>query len=215
MSVILNTSRQRRRVVVMLVGLLMVGFFALPARAQNPVEQEIRALLQKRDREIKQAVKPLVDNPKTATQAQRDRAASLINDQIDFEEMGRQALGKYWADLTEEQRAEFVDVFSTIVRSQSLADLNVYNAQVAYDEVKVDGDKAYVKTTASIEDKKLMVEYMLSSKDGVWWLYDIILDEVGTVEGYAISFQSYIRKRGFDKFMASLYKKRDKIQASS
>ena len=212
MSAILNTPIHRRTAVILLAGLFVMGLFIPPAQAQSP-EQEIRAMMQKRDREIKQAVKPLVD--KTATDEQRSHAASLINDQIDFEEMGRQALGKYWADLTETQRTEFVDVFGTIVRSQSLADLNVYKAQVAYDQIKVDGSKAYVKTTASLSDKKLMVEYLLRLKDGGWWLYDIILDEVGTVEGYAISFQSYIRKRGFDKFMSSLYKKRDKIQASS
>ena len=172
-------------------------------------------MMQQRDQEIKQAVKPLIDNPKTATDAQRARAASLINDQIDFEEIGRQALGPYWADLTEAQRTEFIDVFSTIVRSQSLADLTAYNAAVAYEEIRVDGDKAYVKTTASIEDKKITVEYLLAIKEGDWWLYDIILDKVGTIDGYATSFQTAIRKRGFDKFMELLYKRRDKIQSSS
>ncbi len=214
MTLMLNTPPLRRSVFVLLTGLFVIGLFAIPAQAQSQ-EQQIRAMMQKRDREIKQAIKPLIDNPKTATEQQRQHAASLINDQIDFEEMGRQALGKYWADLTQAQRADFVDVFGTIVRAQSLGDLNAYNADVTYDQIKVDGDKAYVKTTASIEDKKLTVGYMLWRKDGLWWLYDIILDGVGTVEGYAISFQSFIRKRGFDKFMNSLYKKRDKIQASS
>lgn len=210
----LNMQIHRRTVGALLAVLFVMGLFALPAQAQSS-EQQVRALLEKRDREIKQAIKPLIDNPDGATEAQRNRAASLINDQIDFKEMGRLALGKYWADLTDEQRTEFVDVFSTIVRSQSLADLAAYNAEVAYDEININGDKAHVKTTAQIEDKKLKVEYLMGLKDGVWWLYDIILDEVGTVDGYAISFQSYIRKRGFDKFMASLYKKRDKIQTRS
>ena len=214
MSAILNTLIHRRTASILLAGLFVMGLFVSPAQAQSP-EQEVRTMLEKRDREIKQAIKPLIDNPDSATQAQRDHAASLINDQIDFEEMGRLALGKYWADLTDEQRTEFVDVFGTIVRSQSLADLSAYNAAVAYDEVNVNGDKAHVKTTAAIDDKKLKVEYLMGSKDGVWWLYDIILDEVGTVDGYAVSFQSYIRKRGFDKFMTSLYKKRDKIKPGS
>ena len=214
MSAILNTQIPRRTVSILLAGLFVMGLFILPAQAQSP-EQQVRTMLEKRDREIKQAVKPLIDNPDGATQAQRDHASSLINDQIDFEEMGRLALGKYWADLTDKQRTDFVDVFSTIVRSQSLADLTAYNATVAYDEINVNGDKAHVKTTARIEDKKLKVEYLMGLKDGAWWLYDIILDEVGTVDGYAVSFQSYIRKRGFDKFMASLHKKRDKIQTRS
>ena len=214
MSAILNTLIHRRTVSLLLLGLFVMGLLVPPVQAQSP-EQQVRTMLEKRDREIKQAVKPLIDNPDGATQAERNHAASLINDQIDFGEMGRLALGKYWADLTGEQRTEFVDVFGTIVRSQSLADLSAYNATVAYDEINVNGDKAHVKTTAAIDDKKLKVEYLMNAKDGVWWLYDIILDDVGTVDGYAVSFQSYIRKRGFDKFMASLYKKQDKIKTGS
>lgn len=210
----LNTQNQHRPLLLLLTGLLLLGLMAPPVLAQSP-KDTIRAMMEKRDREIKQAIKPLVENPETATDEQRTQAASLINDQIDFEEMGRQALGKYWADLTEEQRTEFINVFSTIVRSQSLADLNAYNATVVYEQILVDGDKAHVKTTASIEDKKLPVEYKLGAKTGTWWLYDIILDGVGTIDGYATSFQTAIRKRGFDTFMELLYKRRDKIKANS
>ena len=210
----LNTAILRRTASFLLASLFVLGLFVVPARAQS-AEQDIRAMLEKRDRDIKQAVKPLIDNPKTATEAQREKAASLINDQIDFEEMGRQALGKYWADLTEAQRTDFVDVFGEIVRSQSLTDLDVYNARVTYEEISVDGDKAYVKTAITYQDRETTVEYILRSKENAWGLTDIILDAVSTVEGYARSFQAAIRKRGFDGLMKSLYKKRDKIQASS
>jgi len=210
----LNTALLRRTASFVLTSLFVLGLFVVPARAQS-AEQDIRAMLEKRDRDIKQAIKPLIDNPKAAMDAQREKAASLINDQIDFEEMGRQALGKYWVDLTEAQRTDFVDVFAEIIRSQSLGDLDVYNATVIYEEISVNGDKAYVKTAITYQDKQTTVEYLLRSKHNGWWLSDIILDTVSTVEGYARSFQTAIRKRGFDGLMKSLYKKRDKIQASS
>ena len=161
----LNTAMLRRTASFLLIGLFVLGLFVAPAQAQS-AEQDIRTMLEKRDRDIKQAVKPLIDTPKTATDAQREKAASLINDQIDFEEMGRQALGKYWADLTEAQRTEFVDVFAEIVRSQSLADLNIYNASVVYGEIRVDGDQAYVKTATTYQDKQTTVEYLLGLTDG-------------------------------------------------
>ena len=210
----LNMSMLRPTVLFLLAGLLLVGLVAAPAVAQNP-EQKIRAMMQERDRDIKQAVKPLIANPKGATEAQRQRAASLINDQIDFEEMGRRALGKYWADLTPAQRTEFVEVFGAIVRAQSLADLDIYNASVTYDVVKVIEDSAYVRTAASFKGKQAKVEYYLGLEEGTWWLYDIVLDEVSTVEGYAKSFQTAIRKRGFDGLMKSLNKKYAAIQQRS
>ena len=171
------------------------------ARAQDAA-LEIRAFMEERDRDIKEAVRSIDQNP-----VQREQARALINDRIDFEEMGRLALGKYYNDLTEDQRADFVETFGGIVRAQSLSDLSVYNAVVTFDSVGVTGSRAYVLTQARMENTRLKVEYLLHRKDSQWWLYDIIIDDVGTVEGYAISFQSYIRKRGFAQFMASLHKR--------
>lgn len=200
----------------LLAGLFVLG--AIPVQAQDgsngpTSKQELRAFLEKRDREIKQAIKPLING--TATAEQRQRAEDLINDPIDFEEMGRRAVGPFWKDLTQEQRTAFIDLFETIVRSQSLADLDVYNSTVTYDEVSVAGDSAYVKTRTTYKDKQATVEYLLGWHDATWWLYDIILDEVSTVEGYARSFQSVIRKKGFDALMNSLEKKRQKLEARS
>ena len=164
--------------------------------------------MEQRDADIKDAIRRMDDDP-----AQRDRATALINDRIDFREMGRLALGKYYVDLSEPQQDDFVETFSAIVRAQSLSDLTVYNAGVTYDFIGVTGDNAYVRTRARIEGASIKVEYLLRRLGQEWWLYDIILDDVGTIEGYAISFQSYLRKRGFERFMASLHKRRDKIAA--
>ena len=43
---------------------------------------------------------------------------------------------------------------------------------------------------------------------------DIILDEVSTVKGYARSFQSVIRKKGFDDLMERLENRLEKEKAA-
>ena len=189
---------------------LLTALLCMPAavQAQNMAE-EVRTFMESRDREIKEAIRDIDEN-----EAQHDRAIALINDGIDFEEMGRLALGRYDEDLSDDQRKDFVETFAAIVRAQSLADLSVYNAIVTYDAVSVTGNKAYVRTWAKLDDTALEVEYLLHRKGEAWWLYDIIIDGVGTVQGYATSFQTYIRKRGFDQFMAGLHKRLARQAAS-
>lgn len=210
----LNTTMPYRFVAVLAATLTIVSFVARPAQAQD-AKQEIRTLLEQRDHDLKQAIKPLVANPKAATEVQKEKVQNLINGLINFEEMGRQALGPFWKDLTTAQRNEFVRVFGGIVRSQSLADLDVYNSKVAYEEIKVVGDSAYVRTTTTYEGKPAKVEYYLGKADGTWAAHNIVLNDVGTVEGYARSFQAVIRKRGFDALMKSLYKKLEQVQEAS
>ena len=199
-----STIRARQIAVV-----LLLGCFATGAAAQD-AESEVRSFLEQRDRDIKAAIAKLESDP-----SQEEHVRSLVNDGIDFREMGRLALGDFDAELTEEQRTKYVDTFGSIVRAQSLSDLTVYNARVTFGKVVVKGNKAHVYTRAEVDGKQLPVEYLLHTQDGAWWLYDIILDGVGTVEGYAVSFQSVIRKRGFDRLMASLEKKRARLEAPS
>lgn len=210
----LHTTFIHRCTAALVAGLFALGLFALPVLAQTSAEQAIRTMLEQRDRELKQAVEPLIDNPKGATAAQRQRVEDLINGVIHFEEMARQALGPFWSDLTPAQRTEFVDVFGQIVRAQSLGDLEVYNSTVTYETIDVVGDSAYVSTTTVYQDKPVKVEYYLGEHDGDWYVHNMVLDDVGTVEGYAKSFQAVIRKKGFDALMTSLNKKLEKIQGA-
>jgi phospholipid transport system substrate-binding protein len=61
----------------------------------------------------------------------------------------------------------------------------------------------------------MKVEYALGLRDAEWRVDDIILDGVSTTEGYARSFQTYMRKRGFDALMTNLQKRLDKMNAAS
>lgn len=188
-----------------LLGLLLAGIVAVPAAQTASAQDEsasVRALLQERDREIKAVLAEVSD-----TAAERDRLKDVINAGIDFRAMGRTALGPFWSEITPDQRDEFINVFSAIVRNQSLSNLNVYNTKVTYKDVTVEGDSAYALTSTVYKDVPTDVAYVLGRDEDEWRVHDIIIDDVSTADGYARSFQTVIRKRGFDTLMQSLNKK--------
>jgi phospholipid transport system substrate-binding protein len=213
------------------VSLLLLLFAALlstphPAAAQSP-SAEIRQMLEQRDQQIKRILQGDTEN---FSPAQREELKTLINGLIDFRAMGQQALGPFWSDLSTEQRDEFVDVFRTIVRAQSMGDLEVYNSEVTYDQIDVSGDSAFVRTVTIYEGQRTPVEYVLKRADGAassgasdagtgvdtdWRATDIIVDGVSTAESYARSFRSVVRKRGFETLMESLRKKEQEVTAAS
>jgi phospholipid transport system substrate-binding protein len=210
-------ARGLRRAGVALALLFVAAATAVAPRAAHAqdAEAQIRQMLDERDREIKAILDGGTDD---LGADERERLKTLINGMVDFRAMGRQALGPFWSDLTETQQDEFVDVFRTIVRAQSLSDLEVYNSAVTYDAIAVEGDSAFVRTTTTYEGTQTPVEYDLERLDAPaedadfnWVAEDIIVDGVSTAESYARSFQSVMRKRGFDTLMKSLRKKRDKV----
>lgn len=213
LSPMLNKGMMNRSLVGAIALLLLIGGLAVPALAHAQEEaqdeaQEIRAMLEERDREIKD----ILGDRDSFTQAQRDELMDLVNGVINFRDMGRQALGPAWRDLSDAQRDQFVDVFSDIVRLQSLSDLEVYNSDVSYEEITVDGDSAYVNTNTIYQGTPTQVEYYMGKHDGEWFVHDIVLDEVSTVGGYERSFRRIINRRGFDALMDSLESRRERAR---
>jgi phospholipid transport system substrate-binding protein len=198
---------------ILLGAVLMAGLSLLaasPTWAQGQAtQQEIRTMLENRDQQIKEILRGTDDY----TTEQREELKTLINGVIDFRAMGQVALGPFWEDLSEAEQGEFIDVFRDIVRAQSLSDLEVYNSRVTFDEITVEGDSAYVRTTTEYQGTKTPVEYILELEADEWLAEDIVVDGVSTAEGYARSFQTVVRKRGFDALMTSLKKKREQVQS--
>ena len=212
LSVILNivhhlyTSRPGVRQLSALFLILVATSILIPGvRAQSTSDSEndatvIRTMLEDRD----QAIKSILGSSEDISDDQRERLRGLINDVIDFSAMGEGALGRHWSKITVEQQTNFVDVFAQIVRIQSLADIDVYRSSVVYDDVIVESNDAHVQTTTTYKSVPTPVEYKLHRTPSGWKATDIVLDGVSTVKGYSRSFQSVIRKKGFDDLMLRL-----------
>ena len=193
------------------IAVLCLLLASVPAAAQSP-QAEVRTLLQNRDAEIKRL---LGTSDAQVTGERREQLRTMINGIIDFRAMSRGALGAHWDGLSDAQRTDFTSVFSGIIRGQSLRNLKPYRAAVAIESVDVSGTEARAVTTSTVDDVAMTVSYDLSHATGEWRIVDVIVDDVSTVEGYARSFQSVVRKRGFDSLMGSLRKKLAEVEAES
>lgn len=197
-------------------GLVFTFFFVLvsissTALAQNSAADDIQQMLLERDREIKE----ILGDDDDLTDEEREKLQKVVNDNIDFRYMGRQALGPHWEKLSDEEQNRFLDIFTQIVREQSLSNIKIYRADVTYEEISVKDHTAHVETITVHGNTKTPVAYNLVQEEGDWKVVDIIIDGVGTVDSYARSFQTVIRKRGFDALMKSLEKKLADMQSNA
>lgn len=195
--------------ILLLMALLASSGGMSAAHAQADSETDIREMLEGRDQQIK----GILAGSSDYTAEQRQELKTLINGVLDFRSMAQTALGPFWDDRTEAERDSFIAVFRDIVRAQSLSDLDVYNSTVTYETIDVSGDSAFVRTMTTYNDARTPVEYVLHRADSTWKAEDIIVDDVSTAEGYARSFQTVVRRHGFDALLQSLERKREAIAA--
>ncbi|WP_445664853.1 MlaC/ttg2D family ABC transporter substrate-binding protein [Fodinibius sp. AD559] len=166
----------------------------------------VRNLLEERDDEIKDLLGP---KGTEYTQEQRDRLKDIINGIIDYRAMAQQALQATYDTLSEERRDEFVDLFSTIIRDQSLNKLDIYRAEVKYEQINVEDSSATVKTLAQLEKVRTPVSYEMKydGQSDQWVVTDMIIDDVSTAGSYQRQFQNVIRKKGYDSLLETLRKR--------
>lgn len=183
------------------IGALLITLFIAGSAFAQDGEQEIRQMLNERDTEIKELLGP---EGSSYTQEQRNELKEIINGVIDFRSMAAFALDVTYDELPEDRRERFVDLFATIVRDQSLNRLEIYRADVEYEEVEVNGNQASVQTVAQLENVRTPVGYEMEKRDGEWVITDFSIDGVSTAESYNRQFQNIIRQRGFDALFDSL-----------
>ena len=184
--------------------LLITLFGAVSALQAQSADTEIKNLLEQRDKEVKTLLGP---KGSEYSDEQRAELKEIINGIIDFESMAKYALENTYDTLSVEIQNEFVELFATIVRDQSLNKLDIYRADVTYNSIDVNGNEALVKTYAELDDIRTPVDYTMVKENNEWVITDLILDEVSTAESYNRQFQRIIEKKGFDSLLSTLRKR--------
>ena len=172
-------------------------------QAQTP-KQEIEKMLEQRDLEIKTLLGP---KDSEYTDAQRDKLKDIVNGIIDFRAMAKFALEATYDTIEVKEREEFVELFATIVRDQSLNKLDIYRAKVTYKDIIVKDDNADVSTYAELDDVRTPVNYSMALEGKEWVITDMIIDDVSTAEAYNRQFQRIISRKGFASLLESLRKR--------
>jgi phospholipid transport system substrate-binding protein len=169
---------------------------------------DARNMLKSRDAEIKELIGP---KGMEFTDEQMETLKDIINNVIDYAAMAEYALGDTWNTLSADQRKEFVDIFATIVRDQSLNSLDIYRADVAYDTFEVKEGKVIARTIATLDNVRTPVIYEMVKKNGKWMVEDMSVDNVSTAESYKRSFQNIIRRRGYDALLDNLKRRAGQV----
>lgn len=194
----------------LLIGLVILVGVGIPCIPEHPVaagrdaREEILSLLKSRDSSIKGV---LGNGEGPYSEAQKKELKVLINEIMDFMEMSKVALSRYWDSLDDVQKTEFVTTFSEVVKRSSVKKLDIFHAVIEYQDVRVEGERAFVNTAATYKRTRTNVAYNLLKKNDKWLITDFSIDEVSTADSYRRSFQRIMRKHGFPGLMERLKKK--------
>jgi phospholipid transport system substrate-binding protein len=168
-------------------------------------------------RQLVVRVLSLVNDKSMAQSEKAKRLRELGSANFDFKEMSRSAMGRSWRSLSADQRQRFIPVFTSFLEDAYLNKIQNYSGQqIQITTAHVTG-KEYAEASGRIVQKgsePIGLGFSLRREGNAWKIYDISIDNVGTLDSYRTEFQQIMHDKGFDEIMAQI-ERRDRELAST
>lgn len=143
----------------------------------------------------------------------RDAIRSAAEPVFDWREMASRSLARHWQSRSEEERAEFVQVFTDFVNRAYITQLERYSGEsIRYISERIDGDLGAVSTQfVTRQGREIPIDYRAISRDGRWRVYDVSVQGVSLVNNYRSQFDRVIRDSSYSELVQRI---KDKDVAS-
>lgn len=143
--------------------------------------------------------------------ARRAILRKTINDQFNYRQMVMRSLAKNWDVRSAEEQQLFIALFKSLLENSYANKLESFsNEKINYLDEVVKGEYALVKTEVVRKATTVAVDYKLVRENGVWQVYDFVIEGVSMVRNYRAQFTKIIHKHSYEVLVQKLT---DKINA--
>ena len=193
----------------MIGGLVMLSSFAVAAVSdpqQMVRETGDRVLAEVTARKAELEARPELIYP---------LVESTVLPHFDFREMSQSALGRFWRDASEDQKAGITREFrELLVRTYASALLGYSGQQIEYLPAQFPADATNVMIPTRITSAgapPVPINYRLKLEDSRWMVYDVVIDGVSLITNYRSQFAAVVRRNGIDGLIATLADKNRQV----
>lgn len=192
-------------VILVLSPLLFHG--AALAATPDPTEQ-LKPFLDRIVNELKSE-----DFKQDLSCRQCKRIVDLASEHFDFHEMSKRVIGKQWRSLSQEQKDQFVDLFTKLLQYAYIGKVEDYvDKKIEFKKQRIKGNRAEVQTLLVDANKSIPVSYIMILKGDKWMAYDIVVEGVSLVRNYMEQVRSILHDEKFPGLIAQLQKKIQELE---
>jgi len=140
----------------------------------------------------------------------RQKLWETISHIFNFEEMSKRALGQHWKKRSDEEKKEFVGLFTNILKDAYIGKTDAYSGEkVILMKERVDKEYATVQAKFILNtDSEVVVDYNMLNNSGEWKIYDVIIEGVSLVNNYRSQFNSILIKSTYNELVQRIKEKK-------
>jgi phospholipid transport system substrate-binding protein len=151
-------------------------------------------------------------------EAKSAEVRKIVNEFLDFQELAKRSLSRYWDGIPQPKRTAFVSTLQGLVERSYVESMGgEAEYQLAWEKETVQPSDAIVnanlKTKARGKPVTVALEYRMVHKKRGWVVYDVVTDEQSLLETYRAEFNKIIKKDSFDVLLDRMKTKLDEKKA--
>jgi phospholipid transport system substrate-binding protein len=176
---------------LLLLIIMVLALLPVSALAGPPLD-----LMEKTVNEILSVLRDPAFKPESTKEAQAKKIEIIIRGVFDYVELSKRTLGKSWNDLSLDQRKEFTDLYSTLLRNTYMDRIQAYSDEKVNftQEIPLAEGKVEVKSLVNSASKQIPIDYRLFQAGGQWRIYDIQVEGISLVKNYRTQFSEILSK---------------------
>jgi len=186
-----------RRFLLAVASALMVANSALPSRAsaQSPMQDGSRTFVEKlADRAVATlTIKDITEQER----ARRFRA--LLTEAFDVPAIARFALGRYWREATEQQRAEYLRLFETMIVATYASRFGEYSSEtIRLLDARIDDPKLVTVMSEVFKPGQApaRVDWRVMTDSGSYRVVDVVVEGISMSLTQRNDFAAVIQRTG-------------------
>jgi len=185
-------------------SILMLSLFTLPVYAGAPLDT-VQANVNK--------VFDVLRDPKlkgdSAKEIKKEKLRIIYGQMFNEVELARRTLARNWNELNPAQQQEFIRLFRQVLENAYIDKILSYtNEKTVFSrEIMPSTEQAEVQTKIITSSREIPIFYRVILKDGVWKVYDVVVENVSLVQNYRSQFKSILANHTPDQMLEILRKK--------
>ncbi len=194
----------KRPIVILHITIIILLLFSVPVYAGPPmdaVQASVNKVLEVlRDPKLKAA---------SAKETEKQKLRVIYEQMFDDVELSKRTLARHWNSLNTAQRKEFVVLFRQVLEKAYIDKILAYSDEkVVFErENMVSGTMAEIQTKIVTSSKEIPISYRVILKDGIWKVYDVVIENVSLVLNYRTQFNDILAKNTPEQLLETLRKK--------
>jgi len=189
-----------KKILAVMIVVISINIYAYA------IEGNVKLVFEQR---IDKAINILKNKKETNTQ-KADKIFKIFNHIFDYKLMARLSLGRAWGNISAQQKKEYIDSFTKLLKKSFLEKLKLYNNQKIVVKNFTKSKKYMAKLETIIINKKdktnVTYKFYFSKKLG-WIAYDVLISNVSIIQSYREQFSDLLNNMDFNAFLKKINSK--------